>query len=671
MSPDDHHDHGVLDEVGVNTTAIDLGATAQVSVVLPAGYRDEDRDDDVIADELSAEEIARQRAAELAAREADEADDLDDETDVDAADADDDVDADEGESFDAADADGVQDEDPRADDAPSDDDLDAALDADGEFADVESDDDPSQDGDADAEELLDVDGEFVDAEDDDDPSQGDGVVAEELVDADDEFSDADADDADAADVTVGAATDDAAEDLVDDLEDGADDEFDADASAPDLPDDVPDGQLDESAADEADDLAADGAADEAASDDADPDDATDDEAADRPAHDDAAADETPVDPPAARTHDDHSAAPVVAPIGGARSAREESAVTKRPEKTPEAPRARRESFIQPPARRAGEVSQDAARESSDVLTDDRLLDSGAIRKPEPEDPWRRIIYQATRGVINLGDSKKTRARKDLMAKIATPLPGRARFVPVMSRKGGVGKTTVTALLGMALADARDDRVVAVDANPDRGTLAERISKPSGKTVRDLVRSHDDVRGYSDISAHVTRDVTRLDVLASDADPHVADAFSDSDYRDVADIAQHFYSMVLTDTGTGVVHSVMDATLDLADQLVVVSGISVDEARLASETLTWLETNGYGEKAKNAIVVINQDTAGTPLVRLDELESHFRTRARDVVRIPYDARIATGSAIPFHELDRATRDAARRLAALVVEGVRAV
>jgi len=59
---------------------------------------------------------------------------------------------------------------------------------------------------------------------------------------------------------------------------------------------------------------------------------------------------------------------------------------------------------------------------------------------------------------------------------------------------------------------------------------------------------------------------------------------------------------------------------VADQFVIVSGLSVDEARLASETLTWLETNGYGEKAKNAIVVINQDTAGTPLVRLDELKS---------------------------------------------------
>src|SRR5699024_5272276 len=126
--------------------------------------------------------------------------------------------------------------------------------------------------------------------------------------------------------------------------------------------------------------------------------------------------------------------------------------------------------------------------------------------------------------------------------------------------------------------------------------------------------------------------------------------------------------VLTDTGTGIVHSVMAATLDHADQLVIVSGTSVDEARLASETLTWLESNGHGDLAKNAVVVINQEASGTELVRLDELESHFRTRARDVVRVPYDPRIATGSTISFHDLAPATRRAARTLAALVVEGI---
>src|SRR5690606_11604102 len=179
--------------------------------------------------------------------------------------------------------------------------------------------------------------------------------------------------------------------------------------------------------------------------------------------------------------------------------------------------------------------------------------------------------------------------------------------------------------------------------------------------RDLVRIQDDVKGYHDVSAIVARDTTRLDVLASDADPRVAEAFSDTDYRDVARVAAHYYSMVLTDTGTGIVHSVMGATLDLADQIVIVSGLSVDEARLASETLTWLESNGYESQARNAIIVLNQSTSGSPLVRLNELEAHFRTRAKNVVRMPYDTRIAGGSAIVCGILQSETRRAARQLA----------
>ena len=39
---------------------------------------------------------------------------------------------------------------------------------------------------------------------------------------------------------------------------------------------------------------------------------------------------------------------------------------------------------------------------------------------------------------------------------------------------------------MALADVRDDRVLAIDANPDRGTLAERVTEPAATSVRDVV-----------------------------------------------------------------------------------------------------------------------------------------------------------------------------------------
>lgn len=314
---------------------------------------------------------------------------------------------------------------------------------------------------------------------------------------------------------------------------------------------------------------------------------------------------------------------------------------------------------------------DASRESADLLTADRLLDPSRVTRPEPEGAWSHFLYTVSGRRINIGDGKRARERKALSARISAPLPGGARFVPVLSRKGGVGKTTITALLGMALADAREDRVIAVDANPDRGTLADRVVRPHhSKSVRDLVRIHDEVKGYHDISAIVARDATRLDVLASDSDPRVAEAFSDSDYRDVADVAAHYYSLVLTDTGTGIVHSVMSATLDLADQIVIVSGLSVDEARLASETLTWLETNGYADQARDAIVVLNQSTPGTPLVRLNELEAHFGTRAKKVVRVPYDAQIAGGGTIVFAGLQPETRIAARELAALLVEGLRA-
>jgi MinD-like ATPase involved in chromosome partitioning or flagellar assembly len=53
----------------------------------------------------------------------------------------------------------------------------------------------------------------------------------------------------------------------------------------------------------------------------------------------------------------------------------------------------------------------------------------------------------------------------------------------------------------------------------------------------------------------------------------------------------------------------------------------------------------------------------------ELETHFRTRVRAVVRMPYDPLIGSGSEITFRDLQPATRQAARELAAAVVEGLR--
>ncbi|MER3389852.1 MAG: MinD/ParA family protein [Microcella sp.] len=307
-------------------------------------------------------------------------------------------------------------------------------------------------------------------------------------------------------------------------------------------------------------------------------------------------------------------------------------------------------------------------ETAAMLTADRLLDHPRGRRPAPEGFWPRLAYTLSFHLLNLGDSARVRARKELDARIATPFVGGARFVPVLTRKGGVGKTTVTTLLGMALADVRDDRVVAIDANPDRGTLSERVARQTRATVRDVVNRAPSISGFTDFSTFVSRDETRLDILASDTDPMLSEAFDENDYNVVADLSARFYSIVLTDCGTGIVHSVMRATLRRADSIVIVSGGSVDEARLASETLTWLEANGYGELVRSAVVAINTGTQGTNLVKLEEIEAHFASRVRAIVRMPYDEHLASGSVITWASLRPLTRSAARELAALVAEGM---
>ncbi len=306
-------------------------------------------------------------------------------------------------------------------------------------------------------------------------------------------------------------------------------------------------------------------------------------------------------------------------------------------------------------------------EPSEMLTDDRLLD---VKEKQlvPEGWWQRLIYETTFHTVNLGDSRRAAARKALHARIAVPFGGDTRYVPILTRKGGVGKTTTTVLLGMALAQYRDDRVIAIDANPDRGTLAERIPRETKNTIRSVVQKAPSIGSFTDFGEFVSKDDTRLHVLASDPDPSVSDIFDEFDYNIVADVASRYYSLILTDCGTGIVHSVMKPILQRANSLVIVSGGSVDEARLASETLSWLESNGHTDLVKNSVVALNTATQGTMLVKLDEIENHFASRVRQVVRIPYDEHIAAGSVITWSKLNKITRDAAELLAAYVVEGI---
>ncbi|MFP5069432.1 AAA family ATPase [Pseudonocardia nantongensis] len=292
--------------------------------------------------------------------------------------------------------------------------------------------------------------------------------------------------------------------------------------------------------------------------------------------------------------------------------------------------------------------------------------SHSTRRP-PRSGWRRAVHVLTRGLVNPGESPAELHERELMSRLSRPLLT-AHKIAMLSLKGGVGKTTVTATLGATFAANRGDRVVAVDANPDRGTLSQKIPLETTATVRHLLRDGDRVRRYTDVRAYTSQGASRLEVLASEQDPAVSEAFSEDDYRRAVDLLEHFYNLVLTDCGTGLMHSAMYGVLGMADQLVIVSSGSIDGARSASATLDWLDAHGYTSLVGNAVVVINSvfRRAGGG-VDLDRVAEHFAGRCRAVVRVPFDPHLEEGAEIDLDRLEGPTRTALLELAAAVADG----
>ncbi len=286
-------------------------------------------------------------------------------------------------------------------------------------------------------------------------------------------------------------------------------------------------------------------------------------------------------------------------------------------------------------------------------------------RPVPRTGWRRALYVASGGVVNPGESEADAARRALVARVNQPLQGCYK-IAMLSLKGGVGKTTTTAALGATFASLRGDRVVAVDANPDRGTLAEKVPVETTATVRHLLRDAALVRRYSDVRAYTSQGPSRLEVLASEQDPAVSEAFSELDYRRAVDLLEHFYNIVLTDCGTGLMHSAMRGVLDVADSLVVVSSSSIDGARSASATLDWLDAHGYGDLVARSTAVINYVRRSSGGVDLDRVAEHFAARCRTVARLPFDPHLDEGAEIELEKLAPRTRTAMLELAAVVAD-----
>ncbi|MGO4633547.1 MinD/ParA family protein, partial [Streptomyces sp. 2RAF24] len=292
------------------------------------------------------------------------------------------------------------------------------------------------------------------------------------------------------------------------------------------------------------------------------------------------------------------------------------------------------------------------------LSSDRLLRNNKQKAKSSRNPGASARFK-------LGGKKEEAERQRKLELIRTPVLSCYR-IAVISLKGGVGKTTTTTALGATLATERQDKILAIDANPDAGTLGRRVRRETGATIRDLVQAIPYLNSYMDIRRFTSQAPSGLEILANDVDPAVSTTFNDEDYRRAIDVLGKQYPIILTDSGTGLLYSAMRGVLDLADQLIIISTPSVDGASSASTTLDWLSAHGYAELVQRSITVISGVRETGKMIKVEDIVQHFQTRCRGVVVVPFDEHLAAGAEVDLDMMRPKTREAYFHLSAMVAE-----
>ena len=285
--------------------------------------------------------------------------------------------------------------------------------------------------------------------------------------------------------------------------------------------------------------------------------------------------------------------------------------------------------------------------------DDRIPTPAALSIVKPT-PRRQLAREAWRNEDYL---------EQLDASIAAPRLRRSVTIAVVSPKGGVGKTTTTVLLGTLFALVRRDRTVAVDTNPDFGSLGRSLAPSHDVFVDDLLDLLDRPGlTLTSLDAHLARAPHGLMVLPAPTDPARMERLDETAYRRVIERLSEYVGVVLLDCGTGLQEPAARAALKAADQVVLVTDAEPAAASLVAEASLLLEREG-----RPMTLVVNKLPAKGSRLDLASLARHMPS-ARALVVVPSEpaaaSRLAAGD-VDWRDAPRSWQHAARELAAALV------
>ncbi len=261
---------------------------------------------------------------------------------------------------------------------------------------------------------------------------------------------------------------------------------------------------------------------------------------------------------------------------------------------------------------------------------------------------------------------RTDDRRRLERMIVSPRLLRCVTIAVVSPKGGVGKTTTAALLGSLLAFLRRDRVVAVDTNPDWGSLGRRLAPGHAVFIDELLAGPLRKQHPSaiELDAQLGRGPDGLMVAPAPTDPERASRLDENAYSTVFARLAGLVGTLILDCGTGLDSPTSRAALACAGQLVLVTDGEPDTASLVAEAAE----RRLAPHAPALVLVVNKLDRSS---RVDVTALERRIEFADgLVLVPNDragADALHGSRFSWNHAPSCWQTPFRELAALLAAG----
>ncbi|MFG2854974.1 hypothetical protein ACGFZ9_30570 [Streptomyces mirabilis] len=262
---------------------------------------------------------------------------------------------------------------------------------------------------------------------------------------------------------------------------------------------------------------------------------------------------------------------------------------------------------------------------------------------------RKLATSATQDV-----AEETRLARELQQPVTT-----GRVIAVTSIRGGVGKSTVSALLGRTFNHYRHDPVLTLEADAALGTLPVRMGAESVRwSCADLARILTPAMQLTDVTGYLVPVVDGGWLLPA-SQGRVGAPMDVRTYRTVTLALRRYFAVTVVDCET-LPGEVARTAMDTAHARVVVAPMTAEGVNGTRQVLDWLAQLPHSALAGTVVAL----SASSPDTTLDEktATAHLRETGVSVVPLPYDRHLAQGGPIHTAMLGRATRDAAVRLAA---------